>query len=72
VDGETGPAQGTARPAAKPRSGDAAPAASRKPAVESAPTQRQAPAQQGQEPSLLSRIGRGLRKLVTRAPNTRH
>ncbi len=52
---------------ARPREGRAAPAARAR-----QPSPRPADAGSVQEPSLISRIGARLRKLVTRAPQSQH
>ena len=54
--GDAGAGQQTAKSAAKP----------------SAPSPQQAPAAGGDKPSLFSRIGRGLKSLVTRSPSSQH
>ncbi|MDH5824537.1 ATP-dependent RNA helicase RhlB [Luteimonas sp. RD2P54] len=74
IEGETGAAPAQERPAARARGTGEAPASARKPAAEARPAQRQPQGSppSGREPSLLSRLGRGLKKLVTRAPDNRH
>jgi ATP-dependent RNA helicase RhlB len=70
-DGDAAARTATNTPPAAPKR-DAKPAPSRVPASRQAPPAAPAPAQSGDKPSLLSRLGRGLKSLVTRSPSNQH
>ena len=77
AEGERAPRKRRRRRGGKRINGEGAstqsmPAASRPGASKPAPTQRAAPDPGNDKPSLLSRIGKGIKSLVTRAPRSQH